>query len=127
MHDVGKIAISDSVLKKRGKLTPEEFKLVQEHPNIGYKILGKSELEIMKIAAEIALYHHEKYDGSGYPMGIKGRDIPLRARMMAIVDVYDALTHKRIYKEASSREEAIEYLLAERGKHFDAKAGRYFH
>lgn len=121
MHDVGKIAISDSVLKKRGKLTPEEFKLVQEHPNIGYKILNKSELEIMKIAAEIALYHHEKYDGTGYPMGVKGRDIPIRARMMAVVDVYDALTHKRIYKEASSREEALEYLVAEKGKHFDGK------
>lgn len=121
MHDVGKIAISDTVLKKRGKLTPEEFKLVQEHPGIGYKILGKSDLEIMKMAAEIALYHHEKYDGTGYPMGVKGKDIPLRARMMAIVDVYDALTHRRIYKEASTREEALEYLTTERGKHFDPK------
>lgn len=121
MHDVGKIAISDTVLKKHGKLSPEEFRLVQEHPNAGYKILNKSELEIMKIAAEIALYHHEKYDGTGYPMGAKGRDIPLKARMMAIIDVYDAMTHKRIYKEASTQEEALAYLMAEKGKHFDAK------
>jgi response regulator RpfG family c-di-GMP phosphodiesterase len=121
MHDVGKIAISENVLEKRGRLTEEEFKLIQEHSNIGYNILKKSELEIMKIAAEIALYHHEKYDGSGYPLGIKGKEIPLRARMMAIVDVYDALTHKRIYKEASSKEEAIAYLNSEKDKQFDAK------
>lgn len=121
MHDVGKIAISDSVLKKRGKLTPEEFVLVQEHPTIGHKILSKSDLDIMKIAAEIALYHHEKYDGTGYPLGITGKDIPIRARMMAVIDVYDALTHKRIYKEAMSHEEAIAYLIIEKGKHFDPK------
>lgn len=121
MHDVGKIAISDSVLKKRGKLTPEEFVLIQEHPTIGHKILSKSELDIMKIAAEIALYHHEKYDGSGYPLGLKGRDIPIRARMMAVVDVYDALTHNRIYKEAMTHEEALAYLIAEKGRHFDPK------
>lgn len=121
MHDVGKIAISDSVLKKRGKLTPEEFILVQEHPAIGHKILSKSELDIMKIAAEIALYHHEKYDGTGYPLGMKGRDIPIRARMMAVIDVFDALTHNRIYKEAMPKEQAVAYLIAEKGKHFDPK------
>lgn len=121
MHDVGKIAIADSVLKKRGKLSTEEFKLVQDHSMMGYKILSKSELEIMKIAAEIALYHHEKYDGSGYPMGAKGQDIPIRARMMAIIDVFDALTHERVYKEASSREEGIRYLVESKGTHFDPK------
>lgn len=121
MHDVGKVAISDAVLKKRGQLTSEEFKLVQEHSELGYKILSKSDLEIMKIAAEIALYHHEKFDGSGYPMGAKGRDIPIRARMMAIVDVFDSLTHTRPYKGASTREEAMAFLITEKDKHFDAK------
>lgn len=121
MHDVGKIAISDAVLKKRGQLTSDEFRLVQEHSEMGYKILSKSNMEIMRIAAEIALYHHEKFDGSGYPLGTKGRDIPIRARMMAIVDVFDSLTHVRTYKEASPREEAIAYLISEKDKHFDPK------
>ncbi len=119
MHDVGKIAISNSVLTKRGQLTSDEFKLVQEHSQIGYQILSKSDLEIMRIAAEIALYHHEKYDGTGYPLGSKGKDIPIRGRMMAVIDVFDSLTHSRIYKEASSREEAIAYMISEKGKHFD--------
>ncbi len=121
MHDVGKVAIADSVLEKRGQLTTEEFKLVQEHSEIGYKILSKSDLEIMRIAAEIALYHHEKFDGSGYPMGAKGRDIPIRARMMAVIDVFDSLTHTRAYKEASTREDAVAHLIAEKDKHFDPK------
>lgn len=121
MHDVGKIAISDDILMKRGQLTPDEFKIVQEHPSIGHKILSKSDLEIMKLAAEIALYHHERYDGGGYPLGVSGRDIPLKARMMAIVDVYDAITHHRLYKEASTREEAMAYIISEKGKHFDPK------
>lgn len=121
MHDVGKIAISDDILMKRGQLTPEEFKIVQEHPSIGHKILSKSDLDIMKLAAEIALYHHERYDGGGYPLGASGRDIPLKARMMAIVDVFDALTHHRLYKQASMREEALAYIISEKGKHFDPK------
>lgn len=121
MHDVGKIGVSETVLKKKGKLTPDEFKLVQEHPMGGFKILNKSESEIMKIAAEMALYHHEKYDGTGYPMALKDRAIPIRARMMAIVDVFDVLTHKRIYKDASSQQDALDYLISEKGKHFDGK------
>ncbi len=121
MHDVGKIAISDDILRKRGKLSPEEFKLIQEHPVIGHQILSKSDLEIMRIAAEIALYHHERYDGKGYPLGVKGKDIPLRARMMAVVDVYDAVTHERSYGSAMTHEEAIGYLIAEKGGHFDPR------
>lgn len=121
MHDVGKIAISDEILMKRGQLTPEEFKVVQEHPSIGHKILSKSDLEIMRLAAEIALYHHERFDGGGYPLGVSGRDIPLKARMMAIVDVFDALTHNRLYKQAATRDEAIAYIISEKGKHFDPK------
>lgn len=119
MHDLGKIAIADSILKKPGKLTAEEFEIIKTHTLQGHKILSHSDLPALKLAAEIARYHHEKYDGSGYPEGLKGEEIPLSARMMAIVDVFDALTHKRVYKDASPVEEAVDYLLSEKGKHFD--------
>lgn len=121
MHDLGKIAIPDRILKKPGKLTADEFKVIMTHPYQGYKILSKSELPVLKLAAEIALNHHEKFDGSGYPNGIKGLDIPWSARMMAIVDVFDALSHKRVYKDAMAIDKAIVYLLKEKGKHFDPK------
>ena len=119
MHDIGKIAIPDSILKKPGKLTPEEYEIVKAHPVVGYQILSKSKLNILKLAAEIALYHHEKYDGSGYPEGLIGKSIPLTARMMAIIDVFDAITHKRVYKNAESIESALNYLRENRGTHFD--------
>lgn len=119
MHDVGKIAIPDAILKKPGKLTTEEFEIVKKHVTIGYQILSKSDLDILKLAAEIALHHHEKYDGKGYPAGLKGREIPLSARMMAIVDVFDAMTHKRVYKDAISIEETIAFLRANKNHHFD--------
>lgn len=119
MHDVGKIAIPDAILKKPGKLTPEEFEIVKEHPVVGYQILSKSNLNILKLAAEIALYHHEKFDGTGYPEGLKGKSIPLSARMLAIIDVFDAITHRRVYKGAESVESALEYLKVNRGIHFD--------
>lgn len=121
MHDVGKIAIPDKILKKPSQLTPDEFNLMKEHALIGYKILSKSDLDILKTAAEIALNHHERWDGSGYPNGLKGQNIPLNARMLAIVDVFDAMTHKRIYKKASPVEEAIDYIETQKGKHFDPK------
>lgn len=119
MHDVGKIAIPDAILKKPGKLTPEEFEIVKEHPVVGYQILSKSNLNILKLAAEIALYHHEKFDGTGYPEGLKGKSIPLSARMLAIIDVFDAITHRRVYKGAESVDSALEYLRVNRGIHFD--------
>ncbi len=119
MHDLGKIAIPDAILKKPGRLTKEEFEIMKTHPNYGYKILNKSGLEILKTAANIALYHHEKFDGSGYPTGLQGKDIPVAARMMAICDVFDAMTHKRVYKDAMSNEEAVSYLNANKGSHFD--------
>ncbi len=119
MHDVGKIAIPDAILKKPGKLTPEEFEIVKEHPVVGYQILSKSNLNILKLAAEIALYHHEKFDGTGYPEGLKGKSIPLSARMLAIIDVFDAITHRRVYKSAESVESALENLKVNRGIHFD--------
>jgi len=119
MHDIGKISIPDSILKKPGKLTPEEYEIIKNHSRIGYNILSKSDLGILKIAAEIAFYHHEKYDGTGYPNGLKGNEIPLNARMMAIIDVFDAITHKRIYKESESVEVALSFLVENKGIHFD--------
>lgn len=119
MHDIGKIAIPDAILKKPGKLTAEELEIIKEHPLIGYQILSKSNLNVLKLAAEIALYHHEKYDGSGYPEGLRGNTIPLCARMLAIIDVFDAITHRRIYKTAESIDNALNYLKENRGTHFD--------
>lgn len=121
MHDIGKIAIPDNILKKPGRLTPDEFEIIKEHAAIGHKILSKSDLEILKIAAEIALNHHEKWNGSGYPNALSGQGIPLNSRMLAIIDVFDAMTHKRIYKEATSIEDTLDYMKAEKGKHFDPK------
>lgn len=119
MHDVGKVALPGAILKKKGPLTEDEFDVIKTHPLIGYQILSRSGLEILKVAAEIAFRHHEKYDGSGYPSGLKGREIPFNARMLAIVDVFDAMTHKRVYKEASTLDEAVSYLLSQKDKHFD--------
>lgn len=119
MHDIGKIAIPDHILKKKGPLTAEEFAVIKQHPVIGHKILSKSNLSLLKVSSEIALYHHERFDGSGYPEGLKGTEIPLKARMLAIVDVFDAMSHKRVYKEAAPLEEVLEYLNSQSGKHFD--------
>ncbi len=119
MHDLGKIAIPDKILKKPGQLDNDEFNKIKTHTTHGYKILNNSDLEVLKIAANIALNHHEKYDGSGYPAGKQGKDIPLNARMLAIVDVFDAMTHRRIYKEAAPIEEALGYINSQKGKHFD--------
>lgn len=119
MHDAGKIGIPDEILKKPGRLTDEEFEIIKQHTEIGYKILSKSQLDILQIAAEIALNHHEKFDGSGYPYGKKGKLIPKSARMLAILDVFDALTHKRVYKDAIGVEEAVKYIYQNKGSHFD--------
>ncbi|SFI32548.1 Response regulator c-di-GMP phosphodiesterase, RpfG family, contains REC and HD-GYP domains [Tindallia magadiensis] len=126
MHDIGKIAIPDHIIKKKGKLTPEEFDVIKHHPVIGHKILSKSELSLLKASAEIALYHHERFDGSGYPEGLSGEEIPLRARMLAIVDVFDAMSHKRVYKEAAPLEDVMEYLESQAGKHFDPELLAFF-
>ena len=119
LHDIGKIGIPNEILKKTGKLTPEEMTIMKQHTVIGHRILAKSNMEVFQIAAEIALHHHEKYDGTGYPEGLKGEDISLYARMMAIVDVFDAMTHKRVYKDAFPVEDTLEYMKSEKGKHFD--------
>ena len=119
LHDVGKIGISDLILLKPEKLKVEEFEKMKEHTIIGYKILRNHHSPIMKMASIIALTHHEKYDGSGYPKGLKANKIPIEGRIVAICDVYDALTSKRVYKKAWSQKEAIEYITKESGKHFD--------
>lgn len=124
LHDVGKIGIDRSILKKPGKLTEEEFKVIKEHPEIGYEIIKKSGVSIM--AENIARYHHEKWDGSGYPYGLKGLEIPLEARIVSVVDVYDALRQKRVYKDGFTHEKAIEIIKNESGKSFDPNIVKIF-
>lgn len=121
MHDIGKIAIPDRVLLKPGKLDKEEWHIMQKHVEYGVDILGDHPSTIMTMAREIALCHHEKFDGSGYPNGLKGEDIPLSARIVAIADVFDALTSERPYKQAWPVEKAVALLEEEAGAHFDPK------
>jgi len=119
MHDVGKIGIPDYILLKPGKLTPEEFEVMKGHARLGHELLNNSGSEILRAGAQIAISHHEKYDGSGYPRGLKGNDIPLFGRIVAVADVFDALTSERPYKKAWSLEDAVHFLEEGRGKHFD--------
>jgi len=118
-HDLGKIGIPDSILLKPGKLTDEEFEIMKTHSAIGYEILRHSKSEYLKAGGIISYNHHEKYDGSGYPNGLKGESIPIIGRITAIADVFDALTSKRPYKEAWSLSDACDLLVKEKGKHFD--------
>jgi putative two-component system response regulator len=119
LHDVGKIAIPDAVLLKPGALTAGEHRLVRRHVLIGEQILGGSSSPVLQMAAEIALHHHERWDGSGYPAGRRGADTPLPARVVAVADVFDALTHRRPYKDAWPLERAVEEIVREAGGHFD--------
>ena len=119
LHDIGKIGIADSILLKKGDLDDIELKQMRKHPLIGYEILQDSPSKYLQKGCEIALAHHEKYDGSGYPYSLKGTDIPLAARIVAIADVFDALTSVRPYKEAWSIDKALDYVRDESGKHFD--------
>ena len=119
MHDVGKIGIPDGVLMKAGKLTADEFKIIKLHTVIGSRILSGTTLPLLELAKEIALSHHERWDGYGYPLGLKGSDIPISGRIVAITDVFDAITSKRVYKKAWPIEQALEYLMDMRGKQFD--------
>ncbi|RDL46226.1 two-component system response regulator [Marinomonas piezotolerans] len=119
MHDTGKIGIPDSILKAPRKLTPEEWETMKRHPEIGAEILGKSQSPLFDMAAEIAMAHHERWDGSGYPKGLKGEAIPLTARIVALADVFDALTMERPYKKAWSIEDAYQYIRENAGSHFD--------
>lgn len=121
MHDIGKIGIPDRILQFNGKLSREEMQVMQTHTSTGYDLLKDSPSRYLKTAAVIALSHHEKYDGSGYPYGLRGTDIPLEARIVALADVYDALTSLRPYKAAWPAEEAFKYLEHEKDRHFDAE------
>lgn len=119
LHDTGKIGIPDSILKAPRKLTADEWVIMRQHSTIGYEILKCSHTPIFKMAAEIAMYHHEKWDGSGYPQGLKGDAIPQSAQIVALADVFDALTMKRSYKEAWSVEAAVEEISMTSGTHFN--------
>ncbi|MGI3128958.1 HD-GYP domain-containing protein [Halopseudomonas pachastrellae] len=119
MHDVGKIGIPDAILQKPGKLDAEEWAVMQQHPEIGARIIGEHEASMLQMARRIALSHHEKWDGSGYPSGLKGTDIPVEGRIVAIADVFDALTSQRPYKPAWSIDDAVNLIREQSGKHFD--------
>lgn len=121
MHDIGKIGIPDQILLKPGKLTPEEWEIMKTHSTIGAEILSGHESELMQVAREIALHHHEKWDGSGYPNGQTGDEIPLVGRIVAIADVFDALTTVRPYKKAWKVEDAVDYIAQNRATHFDPR------
>jgi len=121
MHDIGKIGIPDSILLKPAKLTPEEWEVMKKHTIFGARILGESSFELLRVGEIIALSHHEKWDGSGYPKGLAGDDIPLYGRICAVADVFDALTSKRPYKEAFSNQKSLEIMGAGRGSHFDPR------
>lgn len=119
LHDIGKIAIPDNILHKPGKLTAEEWEIMKTHASIGGDILSGSHLDILKVAAVIASSHHEKWDGSGYPKGLSGLDIPIEGRITAIIDVFDALASKRSYKEPWTHAQIIEHFQQQHGIHFD--------
>ncbi len=119
LHDVGKVAIPDAILLKPGRLTPQERAIVETHAEEGHRLLKGSSSAILNLAATIALSHHEKWDGSGYPRGITGETIPIEGRIVAIADVFDALTSDRVYRKAFAVDEAVEMMRSERGKHFD--------
>ena len=131
MHDLGKITVDDVVLRKPGKFTPEEYAIMKTHSEEGAKIVknilneyGDENFEL--IAENVAHYHHERWDGNGYPKGLKGEEIPLEARIMAIADVYDALVSKRVYKDEFSFEDANKIILDGMGKQFDPGLEKYY-
>jgi response regulator RpfG family c-di-GMP phosphodiesterase len=120
-HDLGKIGIPDNILLKPGKLDDDEFSIMKNHAKIGYEILKGSKSKYLKAGGVIAYNHHEKYDGTGYPNGLKGESIPIFGRITAVADVFDALTSSRPYKKAWSLEEAFDFLIEEKSVHFDPK------
>ena len=126
MHDIGKIGIPDLILLKPGRHTPEEQAIMQRHPLIGHGILTDSPSRYLQMGAVIALGHHEKFDGSGYPQGLAGEDIPFPARIVAVADVFDALTSDRPYKRAWSFQDALNFIRSESGQHFDPDCVRAF-
>ncbi len=119
LHDIGKVALADNILLKPGKLTPEEFEIMKSHTVYGGRILEGAHSKVLKIAHKMACYHHEKWNGSGYPKGLKGEDIPIEARIITVADVFDALCAFRMYKKAWKTDDAYAYILGESGKSFD--------
>jgi putative two-component system response regulator len=125
LHDIGKVGIPDSILLKPGPLTAEEFEVMKTHTTLGLEAIEHAEqalgheVPFLRFAKEIALSHQEKWDGSGYPEGLRGAAIPLSARLMAVADVYDALISRRVYKPAFTHEQAVQMIQAGRGRHFD--------
>ncbi|WP_298002970.1 HD-GYP domain-containing protein [Anaerolinea sp.] len=124
LHDIGKMGVPDAILHKPGPLTDEEWQVMRQHPVYAIDML--SSIEYLKPALDIPGFHHEKWDGSGYPYGLKGEAIPLGARIFAVVDVYDALTSDRPYRKAWTREKALEYICEQAGKHFDPRVVEAF-
>jgi putative nucleotidyltransferase with HDIG domain len=121
LHDVGKIAIPEVILHKPGKLNEEEWKIMQTHAEVGAEILSKSQVSLSKLGAKLAHYHHENWDGSGYPKGLKGENIPIEARIMAVADVFDALGSSRCYKKPWSEDEIKLFLIEQKNKKFEAR------
>jgi putative two-component system response regulator len=126
MHDVGKIAIPDAILQHPGPLTPEQWEVMRTHTTEGARILAGSRSPLVQMAEVIALTHHEKWDGSGYPAGTAGDDIPVEGRIVALCDVYDALTSRRPYKEPWSHEDAVAEIRRSAGTHFDPELAEVF-
>jgi len=126
MHDIGKVGIADKILLKPGRLTPEEFEVMKQHAMFGYELLRGSTSHLLQAAAEIAKGHHEKFDGSGYPYGIAGDAIPIFSRIVAVADVFDALTSERPYKKAWEVEDAVAFLNSGSGTHFDPACVKAF-
>jgi putative two-component system response regulator len=126
LHDIGKVGVPDAILLKPGRLTPDEFAVMKTHTTLGYEairkaenLLGDADASFLRLAREIAHTHQEKWDGSGYPQGLRGAAIPLSGRLMAVADVYDALTSRRVYKDAMPHADAVRIIRDGRGTHFD--------
>jgi len=119
---VGKIGVPDRILLKPGKLDSDEWEIIKRHPVIGAEIIGDHSSELIAMARVVALRHHERWDGTGYPGGLKGAEIPLEARIVALADVFDALLSVRPYKAAWTLDDAMKYIFAQRGQHFDPEA-----
>ncbi len=121
LHDIGKVALADNILLKPGRLTPEEFEIMKSHTIYGGRILEGAHSKVLQVAHRMSLYHHEKWNGTGYPKGLKGEDIPLEARIITVADVFDALCVSRVYKKAWKTDDAYLYILGESGKAFDPR------
>lgn len=126
MHDIGKVGITDNILLKPGRLDAAEFEIMKQHAAFGYELLKGSTSRVLQAGADIALGHHEKFDGSGYPQGLKGEAIPIFSRIVAVADVFDALTSERPYKKAWTLEQAVDFLYAGSGTHFDPQCVQAF-